>query len=220
MHSFKVLSMRQATVKATLGRPKDIEKGKQILATAKAVFLKHGYHGTSMNQIAKEAGVTKLTIYNHFQDKENLFVCAIEQSCEAAMQAQPFQLEQKNHFQQALFKACQVTLEVIYLPEAIKLEWLLMSLAAEKSPLLDQFYLASHTRMRTLWQDFFNQAIDLQCFNTKDTQSAIELMLSLILGVRHHEVLLGVREVPDASQIQNIIQQSIDIFLLKYPLLD
>lgn len=207
-------------MKATIGRPKDLEKGKQILATAKAVFLKHGYHGTSMNRIAKEAGVTKLTIYNHFQDKENLFVCAIEQSCEAAMQAQPFHLNQKDQFQTALVKACQVTLGIIYLPEAIKLEWLLMSLASEKNPLLTQFYQASHIRMRTRWYDFFDQAIALKCIATTEIDPLIELMLSLLLGLRHQEVLLGVREVPDANQVHSIITQSIEIFLLKYPLLD
>jgi TetR/AcrR family transcriptional repressor of mexJK operon len=34
-----------------------------------------------MNQIAKDAGVTKLTVYNHFQDKESLFTCAIQETC-------------------------------------------------------------------------------------------------------------------------------------------
>lgn len=52
------------------GRPKDLEKRARILQAAKAIFLKSGYHGTSMNLIAQEAGVTKLTVYNHFQDKQ------------------------------------------------------------------------------------------------------------------------------------------------------
>ena len=37
------------------GRPKDLEKRARILQAAKAIFLKSGYHGTSMNQIAQEA---------------------------------------------------------------------------------------------------------------------------------------------------------------------
>lgn len=64
------------------GRPKDLEKRARILQAAKAIFLKSGYHGTSMNLIAQEAGVTKLTVYNHFQDKANLFICAITETCE------------------------------------------------------------------------------------------------------------------------------------------
>ena len=53
-------------VQINVGRPKDLEKRQQILNAAKNLFLKCGYHGSSMNQIAQEAGVTKLTVYNHF----------------------------------------------------------------------------------------------------------------------------------------------------------
>jgi TetR/AcrR family transcriptional repressor of mexJK operon len=42
------------------------------------------------------------------------------------------------------------------------------------------------------------------------------LIVSLLFGMRHHEVLLGVREVPTAEQRQQIIQSSIEIFMLKY----
>ena len=45
-----------------VGRPKDLEKRQRILSVAKALFLAHGYHASSMNQIAREAGVTKLTV--------------------------------------------------------------------------------------------------------------------------------------------------------------
>ena len=61
-------------MQTTSGRPKDLEKRARILQAAKSIFLKMGYHATNMDQIAKEAAVTKLTVYNHFQDKANLSV--------------------------------------------------------------------------------------------------------------------------------------------------
>ncbi|NJL40610.1 MAG: TetR/AcrR family transcriptional regulator [Leptolyngbyaceae cyanobacterium RM2_2_4] len=59
----------------------DIEtscKPEQILQGAFQVFLQHGYAGTSMDRVATEAGVSKHTIYNHFQGKEGLFIALIE----------------------------------------------------------------------------------------------------------------------------------------------
>jgi AcrR family transcriptional regulator len=53
-------------------------KREQILKGAMAVFLRSGYAGTSMDRVAAEAGVSKQTIYRHFQDKEGLFRSLIE----------------------------------------------------------------------------------------------------------------------------------------------
>ena len=53
-------------------------KREQILQGATCVFLQHGYAGTSMDRVAAEAGVSKQTIYSHFQDKEGLFTALIE----------------------------------------------------------------------------------------------------------------------------------------------
>lgn len=203
-------------MKITVGRPKDLEKRKQILVSARSVFLKSGYHGSSMNQIAKEAGVTKLTVYNHFQDKENLFSCAIEQTCEESLQAQPFKLHAGCNFNHAFFQACEMSLKVIYLPEALKLEHLLFELAAEKNPLVLQFYNVSHTRMRLLWEDFFKEAVALKHIKNGEIEQQIILILSLLLGTQHYEVLLGVREVPTTQERHQIIFSSIQLFLMKY----
>ena len=37
------------------------------------LFMEHGYHGTSMRQIAERAGLALGGIYNHFSSKEEIF---------------------------------------------------------------------------------------------------------------------------------------------------
>jgi len=198
------------------GRPKDLEKRAKILQAAKSIFLKMGYHATNMNQIAKEAGVTKLTVYNHFQDKGNLFICAIEESCEESIRTKQFELTADSDFKQALQLMCQRALSIIYLPEALKLDCLLFELAAEQSPLTQQFFDASHTRMCHLWCDFFEQAIAFKFIQADAPLKQTELIISLMLGIRHQQVLLGLAPVPTADEIDQIIQHAIEIFLLKY----
>lgn len=198
------------------GRPKDLEKRAKILQAAKSIFLKMGYHATNMNQIAKEAGVTKLTVYNHFQDKGNLFICAIEESCEESIRTKQFELTADSDFKQALQLMCQRALSIIYLPEALKLDCLLFELAAEQSPLTQQFFDASHTRMCHVWCDFFEQAIAFKFIQADAPLKQTELIISLMLGIRHQQVLLGLAPVPTADEIDQIIQHAIEIFLLKY----
>ncbi|MGE8644730.1 TetR/AcrR family transcriptional regulator [Acinetobacter vivianii] len=198
------------------GRPKDLEKRAKILQAAKSIFLKMGYHATNMNQIAKEAGVTKLTVYNHFQDKNNLFMCAIQESCEESIRAKQFELTADSDFKQALLLMCQRTLNIIYLPEALKLDCVLFELAAEQSPLTRQFFDASHTRMCHVWCDFFEQAIAFKFIQADEPIKQTELIISLLLGIRHQQVLLGLAPVPTADEIDQMIQHAIEIFLLKY----
>ena len=64
------------------GRPKDPAKRKAILEAAETLFLRNGYDGSSMDAIAAEAGVSKLTVYSHFTDKETLFAFAVKSKCE------------------------------------------------------------------------------------------------------------------------------------------
>ena len=44
-----------------------------ILRSALEFFLKNGYEKTSLNQIAREVGITKPAIYHHFKNKDELF---------------------------------------------------------------------------------------------------------------------------------------------------
>ncbi|MEH2361270.1 TetR/AcrR family transcriptional regulator [Nostoc sp.] len=62
-------------------------KQEQILQGAIRVFLKEGYAKTSMDRVSAEAGVSKQTIYSHFQDKEGLFKALIERLTLACFQS-------------------------------------------------------------------------------------------------------------------------------------
>ncbi|UGQ29909.1 TetR/AcrR family transcriptional regulator [Acinetobacter calcoaceticus] len=198
------------------GRPKDLEKRARILQAAKAIFLKSGYHGTSMNQIAQEAGVTKLTVYNHFQDKANLFICAITETCEESLCTKQFELDASADFCQTLHSVCLRALQIIYSAEALKLEHVLFELAAEQSPLALQFFDASHTRLQNQLAEFLQKAAQLGFIQTDNPTYQTELLMSLLLGVRHQKVLLGIIAVPNAHELEQIIQDAIALFLLKY----
>ncbi|MBD2576331.1 TetR/AcrR family transcriptional regulator [Oscillatoria sp. FACHB-1406] len=54
------------------------EKAEQILRAAVPEFLAHGYARTSMDRVAKVAGVSKQTLYSHFSDKDGLFTALVE----------------------------------------------------------------------------------------------------------------------------------------------
>jgi AcrR family transcriptional regulator len=52
-------------------------KRQAILDAARSVFLRKGYGGTSMDEVAALAAVSKQTVYKHFSDKRRLFEAII-----------------------------------------------------------------------------------------------------------------------------------------------
>lgn len=54
------------------------ERRQQLLETARLVFARAGFHETSMNEVAAEAGVTKPVLYQHFASKRDLFEAVLE----------------------------------------------------------------------------------------------------------------------------------------------
>ncbi|AZV62545.1 TetR/AcrR family transcriptional regulator [Peribacillus frigoritolerans] len=51
-----------------------------------SLFTKYGYEGTALSEIAKRVGIQKPSIYNHFKNKDDLFLCLFEEILEEHIQ--------------------------------------------------------------------------------------------------------------------------------------
>jgi len=61
-----------------------VKKGRkfdQVLAGARDVFMSRGFEGASVDEIAKQAGVSKATLYSYFPDKKLLFMEVAKSEC-------------------------------------------------------------------------------------------------------------------------------------------
>lgn len=59
-----------------------LERREQIRAIAGILFLENGYEGVSVDEIMRQSGGSKTNLYNHFGDKEGLFMAVISQMSE------------------------------------------------------------------------------------------------------------------------------------------
>ncbi|MEU6407753.1 TetR/AcrR family transcriptional regulator [Microbispora sp. NPDC046933] len=60
------------------GRPRNVEADAAILAAALDLLLERGVEATSIEQVARRAGVTRATVYRRFPDKTKLLVATVE----------------------------------------------------------------------------------------------------------------------------------------------
>lgn len=74
--------MASPTSPAALSEPAEPSKGEatraRVIEAAHALFLKQGFHGTSMRAIADKAGLAVGGIYNHFGTKEEIFAAVLD----------------------------------------------------------------------------------------------------------------------------------------------
>ena len=75
------------TTAAQPGRPKDQAKRDAVIHAARALFFTRGFEATSIESIAEQASVSKVTIYGHFGDKAGVFE-AVVQNVASRMEAQ------------------------------------------------------------------------------------------------------------------------------------
>src|SRR5512133_831632 len=68
---------------AAVGPVRMQEKRRKILSGAREVFAELGFERASVDVIAARAGVSKATVYNHFADKQALFVAAVVEATDA-----------------------------------------------------------------------------------------------------------------------------------------
>jgi AcrR family transcriptional regulator len=115
-----------------------------ILTAARELFAEHGYHRTSMAQVAKRAGVVRATIYNHFQRKVDL-LRAIVADYMAGYVRIGNELQASAGAQQSVFDILQLTAQ-----RAI--DWRIAN--ADLRPLID---LAKHIR-ESGWEEFNAEA--------------------------------------------------------------
>jgi AcrR family transcriptional regulator len=58
------------------------ERRAQLIEVGRGVFAKHGYEGTSVEEIAKRAKVSKPIVYEHFGGKEGLYAVVVDREME------------------------------------------------------------------------------------------------------------------------------------------
>ncbi len=214
-------SMSQAnsttSAPASRGRPKDPAKRHAILEAAKDLFLTHGFTGTSMDAVASEAGVSKLTVYSHFSDKETLFTAAVEARCCSQMPVVMFTLEPGMPVAAMLHKIGEAFLEMLYHEHSLQLMRLISAVGNQDQTMANLFYEAGPMRTRNEMTRFLNRACELGQLQIPDTERASELFFGMLQGgCRHIQIMLGCTEPPGPREIAEHVKEVVRVFTRAY----
>jgi TetR/AcrR family transcriptional repressor of mexJK operon len=197
------------------GRPKDPEKRAAILAAAKRLFPAHGFEGTSMDAIAAAAGVSKLTVYSHYHDKETLFGEAVRAKCEEQMPATLFDVAPGAPVERQLAAIARAFFALVTSREAISLHRLLT--AAGSSPKLAQlFWEAGPQRVQQTFAGYLQRQADAGRLEIDDVARAAAQFFCLLKGEPHARMLCGCGRPLSGEEIDAHLRATVDCFVRAY----
>jgi AcrR family transcriptional regulator len=73
--------MPKSGARETVRRLPRAERREQIVTAATRAFARNGYADTSLDDVAAEAGVTRVLLYRHFDSKADLYRALLDRAC-------------------------------------------------------------------------------------------------------------------------------------------
>ncbi|MEZ5436835.1 MAG: TetR/AcrR family transcriptional regulator [Lysobacteraceae bacterium] len=199
------------------GRPKDPEKRAAILDAAKRLFLERSYDGVSMDAIAGEAGVSKLTVYSHFKDKETLFEAAVQAKCEEQMPARLFRPGTPDEdIGERLKRIARSFHGLATSPESIELFRVMAAQAQTNPEMAQRFYEAGPRRTLTEMEAVFRDAMARGQLEMEDPQRSAGHFFCLLKGEMHMRRLIGCCQTIDQKECDDHIDSVVRLFLRAY----
>ncbi|WP_051300587.1 TetR/AcrR family transcriptional regulator [Actinomadura rifamycini] len=89
------------------------ERREQLLTIGRTLFAERGLDGTSVEEIASAAGVSKPVVYEHFGGKEGLYAVVVDREFEGLLRLVTEALTSARHYRGKLEKAALGLLEYI-----------------------------------------------------------------------------------------------------------
>lgn len=198
------------------GRPRDEEKNQAILDAAVSLFLEHGYDATSMDLVAKKAGVSKQTVYSHFEGKEGLFSSAIRCKIDEYRVQDALDLLDHHTLEDDLMAVGRSFARLLHSDEAMDMFRLLAAHAAKGPELAERFWAAGPAEMTLDLVNFLQSWIAAGELKIDDTEEAANQLFALLKGGLHFRRAIGLQPRVSEDQIEAHVQSCVHMFLTRY----
>lgn len=193
-----------------------IKRG-QILDGAKRVFMKMGYDAASMNDVTREAGVSKGTIYVYFQSKEELFAALIERAKGLFTERMRELLEQSTSAEDGLRRFGLAFAHQVVETDMVPSMRVVLGVIDRMPTLCQRFFAGAPTNAKTVLRAFLDRHIAAGNLRIDDSELAARQFIDLTMGSFFRDRLFN-QLPPDLTQadIERVIESGLKIFLGAY----
>ena len=201
------------------GRPKDMEKRAAILVAAKALFIRNAFAGTSMDAIAADAGVSKINLYSHFGDKDNLFREVIRSRIQDLLPEETYFFDPHADIHDTLLRVALTHAHLDCNAETVGTFRAILSDCRQGNPRYGKLiWEEGASRTHELMERLLQQAVDAGQLDIDDVPRASVQFLTLIKGNLMMRQMFGCTECPEsyAEEIESTARAGVEMFLRAY----
>jgi TetR/AcrR family transcriptional repressor of mexJK operon len=196
-----------------------IRKGRkfdQVIEGAKAVFLREGFEGASVDEIARDAGVSKATLYSYFPDKQHLFLAVIETECGHQSEVEILLHASEHDVEQTLRIICK-TLITFFLSRFGQDMFRVCVAEAQRFPELGRtFYDSGPKRWGRKISQYLDSPKAREALDIDDTHLAADQLAQLCRADLMLKVLFGIDKDPPEAEIDRIADEAVKTFLARF----
>jgi TetR/AcrR family transcriptional regulator, mexJK operon transcriptional repressor len=201
------------------GGASSARKHKAILDAATEIFLKSGYLGTNMDEIAALSAVSKQTVYKHFASKEALFIEIVTSMTNQAgdlVHDEVPQLDDANVAQYLEDYAFR-QLSVVLTPRIMQLRRLVIGEVSRFPELAKVLYERGPKRALTMLAAQFESMATRGLLTLDDPMVAASHFNWLVMSAPLNQaMLLGDEAIPTQAALRLHARQGVHVFLAAY----
>jgi TetR/AcrR family transcriptional repressor of mexJK operon len=194
-------------------------KHQAIMDAAGRVFTREGFERATVDAIAAEAGVSKRTIYNHFPDKEHLFVSVVRATLDSvAVQfdaALGETIGDSDDLEQDFVALARRWVRLFLRQDAAALRRLVMAEAAHHPQILAAWAQAGAIRTTDQVARALARLTERGKLDVPDPGRAAEQLAMLITNPANNRSFFGTAALSDA-EVDDIVVPNVRMFLRAY----
>jgi TetR/AcrR family transcriptional regulator, mexJK operon transcriptional repressor len=197
------------------------DKRRAVLEAARLLFLERGFAGTSMDDVAGAAGVSKQTVYAHFSDKHRLFTELIETDVgqlDVAQHPLVAGMPDSDDIERDLRAYARFHLSVVMQPHLLRMRRMLIG-EAERFPELARAWFANGPQMSV--------ALFASWFTALDNRGLLRVPDPVLAGEHYNWLILSTplnramsepldRSLYTQRQLNHYADEAVRVFLAAY----
>jgi TetR/AcrR family transcriptional repressor of mexJK operon len=209
----------QVTAERRAGEGRSARKRGAIMEAATTLFLRNGYVGTSMDEVAALAAVSKQTVYKHFADKERLFtdiVLGITDVAGEFVEDVTRTLGDTGDLEQDLGALARRYVTSVIRPQVLQMRRLLVGEAARFPELARAYYERAPERTVAALASSFQRLAERGLLRLDDPPLAANHFAYLILGMPLDRAMLCGDDGFTRAELERLADAGVRVFLAAY----